>query len=158
MPKTIMDVFNCVEITTKRARFVPQTYCWRWFGPKTNKGYGQAEYSGREWLAHRLSFMFKVGHDQTPIVCHTCDNRWCVNPEHLFAGDHSINALDRIKWKVQVTLKDLAEIKESPLPSHVLAKQWGLSIRQIEAIRPMRLYRNRFKGKTIGSTHRSTAL
>jgi len=148
--KTIKNLFTCIEETKEAARFAPHTPCWRWLGSCTKAGYGLLNYVGRKGMAHRLSFMLRTGQGDAPMVCHTCDNKWCVNPDHLFAGNSKINAMDRIKWKVKLSLDDMAKIKESPLPSYTLAKQWGLSIRQIEAIRPMRLYKGRFHGKISG--------
>lgn len=134
---TIRDLFpDLIEIVGP-ARFVPRTPCWEWRGNVGVRGYGWLRFKKATWQAHRLSYWFKIGKTQLPtMVCHTCDNKLCVNPEHLFAGNARVNAADRIKWKAQLSLDEIRAIRESIEPSRVLARKWQLSSRQIERIRP----------------------
>jgi hypothetical protein len=49
-------------------------------------------------IAHRLVYSICIG----PLipgqeVCHTCDRKGCINPEHLFQGTHSDNMKDARK-------------------------------------------------------------
>lgn len=69
--------------------------CWIFQGFKHRNGYGDMCYRGENWRVHRMSFhIFKgpipEGHD----VCHTCDVRACVNPNHLWTGPRQDNNRD----------------------------------------------------------------
>ena len=75
------------------------TLCWNWNG-QYNKEYGIFFAFGKKMPAHRASYLFYKGNIELGLVVrHICNNKKCVNPEHLELGTHSDNAQDVIKSK-----------------------------------------------------------
>lgn len=72
--------------------------CWNWLASGRSKfGYGTIKFKEKLIDSHRLSWMMANNEfNLTPkdFICHKCDNPKCVNPNHLFLGNASINMKD----------------------------------------------------------------
>lgn len=83
--------------------FVEKTHdgCWNWQGAKDKDGYGFIRISGKNMKAHRTAFEIfnEIAIGRANMVCHSCDNPSCINPEHLWIGDNKTNQIDAVKKK-----------------------------------------------------------
>ena len=62
------------------------TTCWNWEGAVDRHGYGRFRHEGTNWLPHRLAYtVLKGGTPPGKELDHTCQNKLCVNPDHLQA-------------------------------------------------------------------------
>lgn len=63
----------------------------------TSEGYGTFTIDGRTYRAHRVAYRYFVGEiPEGLMILHSCDNRLCVNPDHLSAGTALDNTRDMI--------------------------------------------------------------
>ena len=72
--------------------------CWEWQAFISPKGYGQFQVrKSRPAPAHRVAYVLARGDiKDADLICHTCDNRKCCNPNHLYLGTPKSNMDDMI--------------------------------------------------------------
>ena len=84
-------------------KFIPEpnSGCWLWMASRNPDGYGQFQTGSRalgkrcHFAAHRISYELYIGDIPADVhVLHRCDNPSCVNPAHLWIGNHAKNMRD----------------------------------------------------------------
>jgi HNH endonuclease len=119
------------------------TGCWLWKG-KLNKGYGT--YLGQP--AHRWVYEQQHGPlppwPERPEVHHTCENKACVNPEHLEALTTAEHRGRHINPGRKLTTEQAREIRYAPpdVPHLRLSRRFGVGPESIRAIREGRIYKD----------------
>jgi len=72
--------------------------CMEWDAFIDKDGYGVFTVSGKKVRAHRYIYMYHFGKVSSELcICHNCDNRKCVNSNHLFVGTWNDNIQDSIR-------------------------------------------------------------
>lgn len=119
--------------------------CWEWTGCQDGRGYGLFGISSKvKKRAYRYSYELYIGEIPKGMsVCHRCDNKLCVNPEHLFVGTHAENMADMVAKgrsarglgerhaRAKLTKDDVREIRSSDKSDRALAKKYGVCGRTI---------------------------
>jgi hypothetical protein len=92
-----MEISNSQLLEKLLAKTSKVGGCFEWQGSKTKNGYVLTYHKGKSVHAHRLVFTLAKGPIPTGlVVMHSCDNRACINPEHLSVGSQSDNLLDAV--------------------------------------------------------------
>jgi|SRR5687767_15862575 len=74
---------------------VDENGCHIWQSTIKRDGYAQFWMDGKPQKAHHVAYLLFKG--KVPVgawICHTCDVKHCVNPDHLYAGTPKDNVGD----------------------------------------------------------------
>jgi hypothetical protein len=127
--------------------------CLIWNGRKSKDGYAVKSICGNDYKVHSLIFMLWNGH-VAPCVCHSCDQRMCIRPAHLWSGTLSENSKDMHRKKrnfrfrgelhgaSKLTQLDAKSIKIRKEPYSVLSREYGVSIGNIAHIKNGRTWKH----------------
>lgn len=108
----------------------PVDGCWKWEGQRTTRGYGAIQLISGRWLAHRLALYVQNGRLPRHLdVLHTCDNRLCARPDHLYLGTDVENQRDRrVRRPQRLSVEDVRRLRNrfyvDGAPMRVLAREY----------------------------------
>lgn len=125
--------------------------CWEWNGTRWSSGYGRCL---RNRQAHRVAWEAVNGPiPDGLLVCHRCDNRPCIRPDHLFLGTQHNNLMDA-SAKHRLLFGDRNHMRRRPdlVEAFRLIAKRPRTSKQIEAARNAG---RAFKGKRQSDAHRA---
>jgi hypothetical protein len=135
-------------------RFIPEpnSGCWLWEGPISDRGYGYIYKGGERFLAHRVLWEQHHGQKAPPLLRHACDMPGCVNPEHVLPGTKADNARDAMMRKrmrfscgeqhgrSKLTDEQVYAIRRAEGSDSAIARTFGVSATNVDSIKRRRTW------------------
>lgn len=127
--------------------------CWLWSFKNGKKSfdYGNFSFRGKKYKSNRVAWIVYRGEIPKGLyVLHTCDVRYCVNPDHLFLGTHADNMKDmalkkRAKPRTKLTpdqVLDIAKALDLGATTVQLAKEYNVTSTCIWYIKHKRCWKD----------------
>jgi hypothetical protein len=117
----------------ERTTIDPLSGCHIWEGTRSRGGYPRMSLHGKTHALHRLLWTLRYGPIPAGLeLCHRCDERRCINPDHHFVDTHQAN-MDDMRQKRRARLeRAAADAKGLPPPP-------ALDVPE-EELTPIRIY------------------
>jgi hypothetical protein len=128
----------------------PNSGCWLWIKGISPGGYGVIRQDGvrKQIGAHRFAYLrFRGPIPANMCACHRCDNRLCVNPDHLFLGTRKENMQDMYRKgrsydrrgegnnRAKLTAAQVIAIRNDPREGAPIAAEYGIHRLSVYAIK-----------------------
>lgn len=129
--------------------------CWFWGGFIQNNGYGTLTVNKVHVLVHRLSYeeFYQQKIPSGMMILHSCNNRSCINPNHLRMGTHADNMQDMVDADraakgeqnghallTEDQVKQIKHLSRQGVAIHILTKMFSCSRSTIKDIRSGRCW------------------
>lgn len=125
--------------------------CWLWLGAINSHGYGNILISNKPYRtgqAHRVSYELLRGRiPEGLLLCHTCDNRRCCNPFHIFIGTYRDNTQDAVRKNrmalgekngvavlIESQIVEIRRLAAAGISQRAIAGKFGVSQPHVSAI------------------------
>ena len=131
-----------------KAKVAGPNDCWDWSAARNSGGYGYVKVSGRQASAPRVAWALMYGDIPEGLqVCHSCDNRLCVNPAHLFLGTPLENNQDKTRKgrerylsgeqnpMAKLTQQQVIAIRNDNRIQRLIADEYGVNQRTVSDIK-----------------------
>lgn len=131
---------------------IKENGCWEMNSGVRDNGYSRININKKSFYGHRFFYEYFNGKIKTGnFICHKCDNRKCVNPNHLFQGTQKDNIQDAINKKrfpvgsrlsKKLTEDDIIEIRSSNECNEYLASMFGVCRQTISLIKRRKTWKH----------------
>jgi len=98
--------------------------CWNWVGGSRGNGYGCIKYQKKVYDTHRFVWFLTKGVFPKQWILHKCNNRKCVNPDHLYEGTPKENYEDMRKAGNAHVLVQIFSKEEQIIKQRIYNKEW----------------------------------
>lgn len=141
-------VKNCNGPSVKPIVYeIDENGCWNCFSHTIDKdGYPRIRRKMKNWAMHRYIYTLEKGEIKKDMVIrHTCDNTFCINPDHLIVGTVLDNTRDKIErnrhcygefqGSSKLTNKQVIKIKQDERHIKEIANDYGVTMGTIWKIK-----------------------
>lgn len=141
----MVDIESAKAYAQTKIKVDPESGCWLWVS-HLSQGYGVASFNKIRMRAHRFMYLLYKGEIPEDLhVCHTCDNRQCANPDHLFLGAPADNVADMIQknrnqkgqthYRSHLTEDQVKDIHADTRPYTEIGKSYNITPTAVQKIK-----------------------
>ena len=106
----------------------PETGCWEWTLPYKTK---YPHWRGA--AVHQLSYAIAFNDTGFRNICHKCDNKRCINPNHLYDGTHRDNMRDKTYISCENALACFICMRNGMSPKDI-ARTLNLNVSMVKSV------------------------